>query len=638
MRQPKTEDSVTEELTGIGPEEKQSSGSLGVAMWIGIVLAPLVCIWVFISELLHNSADLASISLSFAAVGVLLALLGLRVVLRSLTTRRIILIYAIVAGTVGISTMGMVQFLITTLAAPFWFATPENRWQEFWSAIPTWAAPRSPEVVRGFFLGHSSLYQPEIWHAWLVPVIHWSIFIAALLVVQYCLAHLMYPRWANEERLTFPVAQVPLTIMEAQGNARLFLVLGAAVAITIQGMNALHAVKPAIPELRVLPTDIGAMIPPPWNGIGVFWITFYPCIIGLSMLVPTNILLSSVFFYMLGKGENLAGHMWGLHAGNPGGVAFPYGAEQAQGAILALSLVVLWSARKTLRTSLSNPRDRVVWIALAVSFAVMLAYGIALGLHPGTAVLFLGLFLLFMISVGWMRAAVGLIWNLGNDVAWWARAFMIGPMPVGQGIGLAYLRWFSFGDFRAHALPTYIDLMRLSDATKIRRRRLVTALAAASLLSIFASLWIALDVYYKNGATTALTDGWRTYQGRMPFEILRTQLDGATPPLDLPRVLAVVWGFLFTFGLQAANLNLMWWPFHPAGFVMAQSGALEWFWCPMLIAAIIKLLLLRTGGLSLYRRAIPFFIGLVLGDYAIAIILTILSWLLHTPMYKPFPI
>jgi hypothetical protein len=44
------------------------------------------------------------------------------------------------------------------------------------------------------------------------------------------------------------------------------------------------------------------------------------------------------------------------------------------------------------------------------------------------------------------------------------------------------------------------------------------------------------------------------------------------------------------------------------------------------------------GGLAMYRRAIPFFIGLILGDYALAIILTILSWLLHAPMYKSFPI
>jgi len=43
----------------------------------------------------------------------------MRLLLKSLIARGIILIYAIVAATVGISTMGTVQFFITTLAAPF---------------------------------------------------------------------------------------------------------------------------------------------------------------------------------------------------------------------------------------------------------------------------------------------------------------------------------------------------------------------------------------------------------------------------------------------------------------------------------------------------------------------------------------
>ena len=607
-------------------------------MWAGIVLAPLVCIWVFRSEILYNSADLASSALSFAAIGVLLCLVGLRLFVRSLDRRRVILIYAVVAGTVGISTMGMVQFLITTLAAPFWFATPENRWSEFWSAIPGWAAPRSPEIVKGFFLGRSSLYEPAVWHAWLVPVIAWSVFIAGLLVAQYCLAHLMYPRWANEERLTFPIVQVPLAVIDARGSSLRFLILGAAAAIAVQGLNAIHQVAPAVPQIHVLPNDIGAMIPPPWNGIGVLWTTFYPCIIGLSILVPTGILFSGVFFYFLGKAENLAGHLYGIHSSNPGGIAFPYPAEQAQGAVLALCLIVIWSARRSLLRSIRNPADRPIWIALGLSTVLMLGYGIALGLSPGIAILFFGLFFVFMIGIGWLRAAVGLIWNLGNDVGWWAHAFMGGSTPMGQGVGLAYLRWFSFGDFRAHALPTYVDTMRLGDAVQIERRRLITALAVGSFLSILASLWVALDVYYRHGAATAMTDQWRTYQGKMAFTLLRSHLDGTVPGLDAPRVLAAVGGSLFTAALHVANLRIPGWPFHLAGFVMAQTGALEWFWCPMLIAAVTKTLLLRIGGLTLYRRSIPFFIGLVLGDFAIALVLTILGSILHTPMYKPFPI
>ena len=107
-------------------------------------------------------------------------------------TRAIILIYSAVACTAGIATMGMVQFLITTLLAPFYFATPENRWEEFWAHVPQWAAPRSPKLVEGFFLGGSSLYDPAIWKAWLGPAAAWSVFLAALLGAQYGIALRMY--------------------------------------------------------------------------------------------------------------------------------------------------------------------------------------------------------------------------------------------------------------------------------------------------------------------------------------------------------------------------------------------------------------------------------------------------------------
>ncbi len=148
---------------------------------VAILTAPLVCIWVFRSEILYRSADLASSSLPVAAVMVLLVLLAVRRLVRALGRRELLWIYAVVAATVGISTMGMVQFLVTTLAAPFWFANAGNRWEEFWAHVPTWAPPRSPEVVKGFFVGQSSLYQPEVWKAWLMPVAVWAGFIGALL-------------------------------------------------------------------------------------------------------------------------------------------------------------------------------------------------------------------------------------------------------------------------------------------------------------------------------------------------------------------------------------------------------------------------------------------------------------------------
>lgn len=616
------------------PDAKAPSG-LGIATIFAIILAPIVCIIVFQAEIVLHSSDLASMSLTFPGVWALLLMLGVRMFAKSLSRRAIILIYCAIAGTVGICTMGMVQFLITALLAPYHFATPTNRFQEFWGSIPSWAAPKGNDVVKGFFLGNSSLYNAEIWRAWLVPVLAWGGFLIAFLAAQYCLAHLFYPRWSKEERLTFPIVQLPLMLTEEPRSFKKALLLGAVIAFVVQGLSALHFLFPWIPCMRTLPTEVGQFFPPSLASIRPVYIAFYPCVIGISALVPTNILYSCVFCFWLIKLENIAGTMLGVEST---GMGFPYPAEQGQGAVLAFALIVVWSARRSLRRSMSNREDRGYWFTLVVALEVLFGFGIALGLRPVVSFMLFGLFMLFLIGCGWVRAAVGAVWNPGNDISWFPRTYLGAGQTMGEGMGLAYLRWFSFGDFRAHALPTYADTMRLAESTRIERKQLVTVLGAATVLSVFASLWVALHVYYQKGAATALTDWWRMYQGREGFNVLRATLDGAAPKAGPAQIIAMVWGSMMVVLFYIANLKVMWWPFHPVGFVLAQMRGFDYLWLPMGIAAVAKTVLLRTGGLKMYKRAMPFFLGLVLGDYVISGILTLLRWLLHTPMYKTFPI
>jgi hypothetical protein len=48
-------------------------------------------------------------------------------------------------------------------------------------------------------------------------------------------------------------------------------------------------------------------------------------------------------------------------------------------------------------------------------------------------------------------------------------------------------------------------------------------------------------------------------------------------------------------------------------------------WLPIFLAWAIKAVILRYGGLRGYRAALPFFIGLVLGEFAAGFIRTILD-------------
>jgi hypothetical protein len=54
---------------------------------------------------------------------------------------------------------------------------------------------------------------------------------------------------------------------------------------------------------------------------------------------------------------------------------------------------------------------------------------------------------------------------------------------------------------------------------------------------------------------------------------------------------------------------------------------MEYWWSTIALTWLIKLLLVRYGGLKAYVRARPLFLGLILGDALVACALAFLSWL-----------
>ena len=95
-------------------------------------------------------------------------------------------------------------------------------------------------------------------------------------------------------------------------------------------------------------------------------------------------------------------------------------------------------------------------------------------------------------------------------------------------------------------------------------------------------------------------------------------------------------GLLLTVLLSVMRARFAWWPFHPAGYALALSSAMEYFWLPVFLAWTCKFLLIRYGGVTLYRAAVPFFLGLILGDYTMGALWALIGPVLGIPTYKMF--
>jgi hypothetical protein len=189
-------------------------------------------------------------------------------------------------------------------------------------------------------------------------------------------------------------------------------------------------------------------------------------------------------------------------------------------------------------------------------------------------------------------------------------------------------------------MPQQMEALKMTEAAggPGSLRGITPWILLAGAVAAISAFITVLAIYYHYGALTPRGDnGWREYNGRMPFVTIRSWLDNPTPA-DSARLHWMGLGFGITTFLIRARSLLLWWPFHPAGFALAQAGAaMQWVWFPTLLGWLAKAMLLRYGGMPLFRRAIPVFLGLLLGDIVIACIWSIVGVILDTQMYMFFP-
>jgi hypothetical protein len=75
---------------------------------------------------------------------------------------------------------------------------------------------------------------------------------------------------------------------------------------------------------------------------------------------------------------------------------------------------------------------------------------------------------------------------------------------------------------------------------------------------------------------------------------------------------------------------LLWpsWPLHPIGMLMGGGYLPSLGWPSILLGLVLKMMILHFGGARLYRKAAPFFLGLIVGQLIAAAIWAIIPSIL----------
>jgi hypothetical protein len=656
------------------------------ALVLGALLIPLNCYWMAVMEIQWNSVDATCVSLFFHVVFVIFVLailnrwLAARAPRLAMSPAEMLVIYIMLSIASAIGGRDSMENLLPVLGHPFWYADPSNGFEKFQHLIPSWLGQRDPAALRAFYLGRASVYDWNVLRAWVPLVAAWSAFILAMLMVMLSVNVIVRRHWMDLEKLSFPTVYLPVEMSRDKSffsNRTLWM--GFALPFAIQTMNGLHHLYPSVPSLNLKLQDVGPMFAnPPWNGMGWTPISFYPFAIGMAFFLPLDLSFSCWFFYVLKKLEAVAGVVLGFKSpGGYGGASWPYLREQGTGAWIGLCLFLIWAGRKQLaeivrtevsggeqkerdpsprpspngrggfRDSAPNPQPATdsgellsyraacagVLLGLLGMFAFCVRAGMSLWLPP----IYFGLFFLLSIGITRIRAELGppaheLNWvNPENVVVSILGTGVLGTQNLTV---LSYMFWFNRG-YRSHPMPHQLEGMKIGRDMRMEPRRLLAAMILACVIGVFAMFWALLDVTLKQGAATANIRSYYTPIGAEAFN----RLSGWIAYPKSTDVTAISWmalGFGFTVFLMSMKSAFFWWPLHPAGYALANSYALEYWWMTLLIGWLIKLVIVRYGGIKGYRRALPFFLGLILGDYVAASMWSIVGWVLGMSVYRVF--
>ncbi len=645
------------------------------ALIIGLLLIPLMCFWIEYTEIVAEATDLVAMSLIIAVVFALFVLIGINVFLKKVfpkaafTQAELMFIYIMQTVSVGISGIGMMQFLCTFCGNIFYYGTPENNWQAaLLPSVKPWLLPKE-SVTKAFYIGQSSFWTPEHIMGWIAPILVWSAFISVLLWVMLCINTLIRKQWMDQERLSFPITQLPLEIAKDGGAEAMLgnklMWFGFLIPVVLETLASLNYLYPGVPFLPIKPSDPRLDLTSfftashPWNGVGYLVLSFYPLVIGLTYFLPLDVGFSLWFFYLLTKIQSVAATAMGYHdAGASMAMSrIPYIGEQSAGAFLGVAIFALYGLRHQLAAILRSTLHPICnaqaakedanepmpyRLALGGAFGGFLAltfFGMTLGMSWYLPLIYFTLYFLTTITFTRIRAEAGLPWGYGPSMNMHdmlkstagTRMFSLQNQ-----IGLNLLLWHDL-DFRCNAMPNQLEAMKIGQSSRMNLRHVAAVIVLATIVACFSSWAAVLTCYYHNGAATAKVNGWRTDMGNVPWRAMKDWIDTPLKP-DMSRLEGVGLGFIVTAFLTVMRVRFTWWPFHPIGYAVAGTDTMTWLWCATLVGWGLKSIIIRYWGMKSYKRFIPFFIGLILGDYITGSVWAIYGSILGIRTYRAFPI
>ena len=544
----------------------------------------------------------------------------------------LLVVYIMMVMASPIPTLFVGKFL-SAISYPYYYATPENEWRELIHPyIPDWLMVHDVDIVKKFYEG-GGRNEPIPWAAWQPVFLAWLPFVWALFLVMISLMIVMRKQWVEHERLIYPLMQVSLAMTE-QGRygervSPFFKnpVMWAGFAIPAL-WGTLHGLYNYFPETipiakEVDPLHLRLTI---FHGVADMYVLLRFNIIGFFYFLKTEIAFSLWFFNLLAYGVRGIFGILGItspqtqSAGH--GVHNLILAQQAMGAMLVLFLGGLWSARRHLggvlrKAFLGDPsvddsgeilsyRGAVIVLMASSVIAVGWLWLAGLPMVFGLAILLLGMVVLF----GYSRVVAegGLSDGEPPVVPAGILVSAVGSSVLGpQGL-VVLATTFLWTTGRNFVMVSCANSLRLGEELGGGKRALFWVILLALAVSLGAAVWMIMTLGHQYGAINLWIWGGGEYS--YAEKLIRTPLE----PQVWNWINTAIGATIMTL-LMVARWLYVWWPLHPLGYAIGPIWIIDALWFNMFLAWLIKVVVLKYGGVGLYRKTRPFFMGMILGYF-----------------------
>ena len=367
-------------------------------------------------------------------------------------------------------------------------------------------------------------------------------------------------------------------------------------------------------------------------------LVLWPWLIAVAYLIPKELSFSCWFFYIIRVVETVSAITAGATPQAPEdwyGSSFPAPYFQGGGAAIALGLWVLWIGRRHLarafrlalsgQTDPADPKSPMTYrwqlIGFLLSFAYMVYFCMLIGSRPLVGFLICLLIVGFYVMWARLRAETGLgflPFPLGIED--------IMTVPLGSAafrpkeiVNLISLRWTyfpGFGESYEVVTGNALEAFKIADTARLRERKLLLAMVVGFVLSMIVGLYVLLTGMYHYGFynINCANSGWLQSQMRGVGGRMHALLTEPST-FDLNGSIGMAAGAIVAIGLGLMRLRFWWWPLHPFGYLAANCWGMHWYWQSFFVGWLFKSIVIRYGGLRLYRRTVPTAIGAIMGYF-----------------------